>query len=93
MNTISLCRPVPVLPEEITRDLLIVQMLSLEQHLKETNPTFEEDLYMGLLDKLAEIYNQVNHFPGARRMVVESNIRPPWVAPEREHQKIIINQL
>ena len=93
MTTISLCRPVPALPEAITRDLLIVQMLMLEQHMKATNSVFEEDLYMGLLEKLAGIYYQVNHFPVGRRMVIESSIRPEWVAPERKYQRVIINQL
>ena len=93
MNTISLCRPVPILPEEIGRDLLIVQMLTLERHLKATNPIFEEDLYMGLLDKLAGIYYQVNHFPVGRSMVIESSVRPEWVAPERKYQRLNINQL
>jgi len=93
MTTISLCRPVPALPEAITMDLLIVQMLTLERHLKATNPIFEEDMYMGLLDKMAEIYNLVNHFPVGRRMVIESSIRPAWVAPERKYQRTIINQL
>jgi len=93
MTNISLCRPVPALPEAITRDLLIVQMLTLEQHLRSTHPIFEENLYMGLLDKLAVIYYQVNHFPVGRRMVIESSIRPEWVAPERKYQRVIINQL
>ena len=61
MNTISLCREVPELPEMITRDLLIVQMYALEQHLRACNPLFEPDLYMAIMDKLAVIYWQVNH--------------------------------
>lgn len=93
MSTISLCRPVPALPEAISRELLIVQMLTLEKHLRSTNPIFEEDLYMSILGKLAGVYYQVNHFPAGRRMVVESSVRPPWVAPERKYHNKIINQL
>ena len=76
MNTISLCRPIPVLPEEINQELILVQMLTLERHLSATNPIFEEDLYMGLLAKLAEIYAQVNRFPVCGRMIHESAIQP-----------------
>ena len=77
MNTISLCRPVPALPMSITRDLLVVQMLTLEQYLRETNPIFEEDLYMGLLEKLAGIYSQVNQFHIKHRNVYFSDVAPP----------------
>lgn len=83
MNTISLCRKAPELPEFIHHDLLVVQMITLEHRLAATNPLFEEDLYMGLLTKLASIYFQVNRFCDARRMIVESSIEPdvvlkPW---------------
>ena len=82
MNTISLCRPVPALPATITRDLVVVQMLTLEQHLRETNPIFEEDLYMGLLEKLAGIYVLVNQFPVRSRNVYLSAVSPPDVSLE-----------
>ena len=77
MNSISLCRSVPALPEAISRELIIVQMLTLEQHLRETNPIFEEDLYMGLLEKLAGIYTLINRFPNNRRSVYHSEISGP----------------
>ena len=77
MNTINLCRPVPALPIALSHDLLVVQMLTLEQYLRETNPIFEEDLYMGLLEKLAGIYSQVNQFPVRSRKVYFSEVAPP----------------
>ena len=77
MNTINLCRPVPALPIAISHDLLVVQMLTLEQYLRETNPIFEEDLYMGLLEKLAGIYIQVNQFPVRSRNIYFSAVAPP----------------
>ena len=78
MNTISLCRPVPELPEAISFDLIIVQMLILEQYLTSTNPILEEDLYMGLMEKLAGIYTLVNRFPNNSRRVYFSAVRPPF---------------
>ncbi len=93
MNAISFCRPAPPLPETINRDLLIVQMLTLEQYIRETHPIFEEDLYMGLLTKLAVIYYQVNRFPAVGRTIYYSSIKPSFVAPERKKQKNSINQL
>lgn len=93
MNTISLCRTVPELPETISRDLLIVQMLTLEQHLRTTNPIFEEDLYMALLGKLAGIYYEVNQFPIGWRLVVKSGILPVCKVPEKKYMNRIINRL
>lgn len=86
MNTISMCRPAPRLPESITQDLLFVQMHTLERHLAATNPLFEEDLYMGLLEALSGIYSQVNRAPVRHRVIVESTIRPPIELKEHERK-------
>ncbi len=82
MNRISLCRPAPDLPQTINQDLIFVQMITLEHHLAETNPLLEEDLYMGLLEKLSGIYIQVNQFPETRKLIQYSYIRPE---PEIKH--------
>lgn len=82
MNTISLCRKVPELPEVITRELLIVQMSALEQHLMACNPLFEPDLYMAIMDKLAGIYWRVNH-SNCGKYVVKGSLVSAWEVPER----------
>lgn len=82
MNSISLCRPAPALPDVIEQELIVVQMLTLEQHLRATNPIFEQDLYMGILEKLAGIYSQVNRFPVRWRNIYFSEIAPPVVFVE-----------
>lgn len=60
MNTISMCREIPDLPEKIMIDLLLRQMVTLEDHLRMVNPIFEEDTYLAIMERLAVIYYRVN---------------------------------
>lgn len=63
MDTINLCniKINPKLPPEIERDLLFVQMIALEKHLRATNQLFEQNTYVAIMGKLATIYYKINH--------------------------------
>jgi hypothetical protein len=77
MTTISHCRDAPPLPDTIEKELIIVQMLTLEKHLRETNQLFEPDLYLSILDRLADVYRQVNSFKDVgARFTKQSEMNP-----------------
>lgn len=74
MNSISLYREIPELPESVNQYIRLAQMLVLEDSLRSTNHLLEPDLHLALFNELSKTYWWVNHYPYSKRVVVESSL-------------------